>query len=242
MTNTNLSLICLCPFPELVIPLSGDIIRINPVVFSPLLIRLGIIEDDGQLLRAFTEFFSVQPGISCTSGAGSVAQFMDRWPPNESFDIVLSDIGLPGESGIEGISRIRNRAPGCQVMMVTVYDDSERIFQALCAGATGYLLKQTPLSRMLEAVRSLHEGGAPMSPGIARKVVAHFNPGKVKKETDQLTVREVQIVRAIEEGLTNKEVAVRLDISAETVKSHIKNIYQKLEITSRYAIIRRQYR
>ena len=126
--------------------------------------------------------------------------------------------------------------------MLTVYNDSNRIFQALCAGATGYLLKQTPFSKIKEAVISLNDGGSPMSPGIARKVVEHFNPRSNQNGLEKLTAREAQIVQAIEEGLTNKEVAIRLDITLETVKSHVKSIYQKLEVNSRHAIIKGNYR
>jgi len=114
--------------------------------------------------------------------------------------------------------------------------------QALCNGASGYLLKQTPLQKIKEAVESLHEGGAPMSPGIPRKVVEYFNPKDTDDLQEQLTPREAQVVEAIEEGLTNKEVAIRLDISLETVKYHIKNIYEKLQVNSRHALISRKYK
>ncbi|WP_315824730.1 response regulator transcription factor [Paraflavitalea speifideaquila] len=127
-------------------------------------------------------------------------------------------------------------------MMLTVYDDAEKIFQALCAGATGYLIKQTPLAKIKEAVTALYEGGAPMSPGIARKVVAYFNPESAADLDQKITPREMQILQAVEEGLTNKEVAIRLGITLETVKSHIKHIYQKLEVTSRHALILGKYK
>jgi len=116
------------------------------------------------------------------------------------------------------------------------------VFQALCNGASGYLLKQTPLQKIKEAVVSLHDGGAPMSPGIARMVVEYFNPKHTEDLQEKLTPREAQIVAAIEEGLTNKEVAIRLDISLETVKYHIKHIYEKLEVNSRHALISRKYK
>lgn len=206
------------------------------------MIRLGIIEDDEQIRTMLVHFFNEQSGFSCLLSARSVEAFFEQWNEGLVMDIVLSDIGLPGESGIKGISRIKKRAPRCEVIMLTVYDDANRIFQALCNGASGYLLKQTPLWKIREAVLSLHEGGAPMSPGIARKVVEYFNPKAVDDGHEKLTPREAQIVSAIEEGLTNKEVAVRLDISVETVKYHIKHIYQKLEVNSRHALISRKYR
>ena len=206
------------------------------------MIRLGIIEDDTQIRNMLFQFFDDQPGFACLLAAGSVESFFEQWYEDMYFDVILSDIGLPGESGIQGVMRIKKRLPKCSVMMLTVYTDSDRIFQALCAGATGYLLKQTPLQKIKEAITSLYEGGAPMSPGIARKVVEHFNPRSSHDLHEKLTAREAQIVQAIEEGLTNKEVAIRLDVGLETVKSHIKNIYQKLEVNSRHAIIKGTYR
>jgi DNA-binding NarL/FixJ family response regulator len=206
------------------------------------MIRLGIIEDDTMIRTTLCNYFSGEPGFQCMLEAGSVESFFEQWHADIYFDVILSDIGLPGESGIQGVGRIRKKAPKCSVMMLTVYNDSNRIFQALCAGATGYLLKQTPLPKIKEAVVALMEGGSPMSPGIARKVVEYFNPRSSQTSNEKLTAREAQIVQAIEEGLTNKEVAIRMDITLETVKSHIKNIYQKLEVNSRHAIIKGNYK
>lgn len=206
------------------------------------MIRLGIIEDDEQIRQMLVDYFEEQPGFSCLLATHSVESFFERWAEDVFFDVVLSDIGLPGESGIKGVQRIKKHAPKCQVIMLTVYDDANRVFQALCNGASGYLLKQTPLPKIKEAVQSLHEGGAPMSPGIARMVVEYFNPKRAEDLREKLTPREVQVVAAVEEGLTNKEVAIRFDISLETVKFHIKNIYGKLEVNSRHALISRKYK
>lgn len=206
------------------------------------MIRLGIIEDDEEIRKMLVNYLGEQPDMKVMLSASSVEAFFEHWHDTLYFDIVLSDVGLPGESGIKGVSRIRRRAPTCLVMMLTVYDDANRVFQALCNGASGYLLKQTPLDKIREAIRNLYEGGSPMSPGIARMVVSFFNPKNPREITTKLTPREEQIVVAIEEGLTNKEVAVRLGISLETVKYHIKNIYEKLEVNSRHALISRKYR
>lgn len=206
------------------------------------MIRLGIIEDDDEIRNMLDLYFRTQPGISVLLSASSVEAFFEQWSETIYLDIVLSDIGLPGESGIKGISRIKRRAPKCQVIMLTVYDDANRIFQSLCNGASGYLLKQTPLPKIKEAVASLYEGGAPMSPGIARKVIEYFNPKNTAQLVENLTPREAQIAAAIEEGLTNKEVAVRLDVSLETVKYHIKHIYEKLQVNSRHGLISRKYK
>ncbi len=206
------------------------------------MINLGLIEDDNDIRNTLMEFFNDQAGFSCVVAAPGVEQFLEQWPLSAQLDLVLSDIGLPGLSGIKGIPLIKKRAPRCQVMMLTVYEEPEKIFQALCAGATGYLHKQTPLLKIKEAVISLMEGGSPMSPGIARKVVAYFNPRSADNLVEKLTPRESQTLQAIEEGLTNKEVAIRLNISLETVKTHIKNIYQKLEVNNRHALITGKYK
>ena len=206
------------------------------------MINLGLIEDDNDIRNTLMEFFNDQAGFSCVVAAPGVEQFLEQWPLSAQLDLVLSDIGLPGLSGIKGIPLIKKRAPRCQVMMLTVYEEPEKIFQALCAGATGYLHKQTPLLKIKEAVISLMEGGSPMSPGIARKVVAYFNPRSADNLVEKLTPRESQTLQAIEEGLTNKEVAIRLTISLETVKTHIKNIYQKLEVNNRHALITGKYK
>lgn len=206
------------------------------------MIRLGLIEDDTLIRQTLQSFFAVEQGFQLMVTADSVESFFEQWRDDLYFDVVLSDIGLPGESGIQGVSRIKKRMPNCNVMMLTVYNDSNRIFQSLCAGATGYLVKQTPLPKIKEAVRTLYEGGSPMSPGIARRVVEYFNPRTHADSQEKLTPRESQIVQAVEEGLTNKEVALRLGISLETVKSHIKNIYQKLAVNSRHEIIKGSYK
>ena len=201
------------------------------------MIQLGLIEDDAEIRQTLFDFLNEQPAFKCVLVAGSMESFMESWPDDLRVDMVLSDIGLPGQSGIKGVKQIKKRAPSCEVVMLTVYDDAEKIFQALCAGATGYLLKQTPLNKIKEALITVRDGGAPMSPGIARKVVAYFNPKQQVNLTEKLTVREAQILQAVEEGLSNKQVAIRLDISLETVKYHIKNIYRKLEVNSRHALI-----
>lgn len=204
------------------------------------MVTIGIIEDDDNIRDMLARFFSNSQGHQCVLAAASVEQFMERWPATTHIDVVLSDIGLPGLSGIRGVPLIKNRCPSCQVIMLTIYDNAEKIFQALCAGASGYLLKQTPLPEIKQAVQTLLDGGSPMSPAIARKVVAHFHPKNTAQLLQTLTPRESQVVQAIEEGLSNKEVAVRLSVGLETVKTHIKNIYSKLEVNSRHALISRR--
>lgn len=206
------------------------------------MIKLGIIEDDVMIRTSLVDYFNREVGFEVLLAAGSVETFMLDWEDHLYFDIILSDIGLPGASGIEGLSLIKKRAPKCQIMMLSVYNDTGRIFQALCAGAAGYVSKQTAFVKIKEALNSIYNGGAFMSPDIAKKITDYFNPAYISKIQDPLTQREQQVLHAIEEGLTNKMIAERLYISLETVKTHIKKIYQKLEVNNRLDIVRRKYR
>lgn len=149
-------------------------------------------------------------------------------------DVVVMDIDLPGMSGIEGVMHLKKAHPKVEALMLTVFDDDERVFQAVCAGASGYLLKKTPPTRILEALRELVEGGAPMSPIIARKVLQLF-PGKPTDkdaDLDSLTLREMQVLKTLARGFSHKMVAAELKISIETVRTYVKRIYEKLQVHS----------
>ncbi|GAB3347076.1 response regulator transcription factor [Arachidicoccus ginsenosidivorans] len=188
------------------------------------MIKIGIIEDDEIIRQSLVDYFTREAGFEVSLHAASVETFMSTWGEDQYFDIILSDIGLPGISGIEGVRLIKKRAPKCQIMMLSVYNDTPRIFQALCAGASGYVSKQTEFAKIKEALQSIYNGGAFMSPDIARKVTDYFNPIHGSKLQDPLTAREEQVLNAIEEGLPNKVIAERLSISIETVKTHVKKI------------------
>src|SRR5262245_51586984 len=154
--------------------------------------------------------------------------------PRQLPDVVLSDIGLPGMTGIEGVRLLKERHPDLLVLMLTVYDDDERIFDSLCAGACGYLLKKTPPARLLEAVREALQGGAPMSPQIAYKVVALFREVRPPKRVDyELTAHETKLLKLLAEGNNYKSAAAVLGISINTVCFHIKQVYQKLHVHSK---------
>lgn len=159
---------------------------------------------------------------------------------NRKPDVILMDIQLPGMDGIECTKLIKQRYPEIQIMMVTVYEDDEKIFNALKAGASGYVLKKAPLDDMTKAIRDLRDGGAPMSGQIARKVVDTFS-GNNKEATieETLSVREREILDMLSRGLRNKEIAEKLFLSAHTVKAHIYNIYQKLHVRTRIQAINR---
>jgi len=206
------------------------------------MIKLGIIEDNEMVRGSLVNFFNRATDFSCLLNAGSVETFFELWKENIFLDMVLSDIGLPGISGIEGVKKIRKKHPQCQVMMLTIYEDTQSIFQALCAGATGYVSKQTPLPKIKEALQTIYDGGSYMSPGIARKITEYYSPSRSSSYFDLLTPKEEQVLHAVEEGLSNQEIADRLGTALETVKSHVKKIYQKLEVNNRMDIVKGRHR
>jgi DNA-binding NarL/FixJ family response regulator len=148
-------------------------------------------------------------------------------------DVLLADIGLPAMSGVEGVRRIHELTPELPILMLTVHEDSDSVFSAVCAGACGYLLKETPPARLLESIRELYEGGAPMSPGIARKVVLMFQNAAPPKEDMQLSLRQLEILRMLAEGHSYKACAHALDVGLDTVRSHVRKIYERLHVHSR---------
>ncbi len=208
------------------------------------MIKLGIIEDDAGIRQRFEKYFSFQSGIECVLIAESVESFIEKAGSVKEVNVLLSDIGLPGVSGIEGIPLVKKVFPNCNILMITVYAESERIFNALCAGANGYLLKSTPLPKVKEAIENINNGDAAMSPSIARKVIDYFQPRQKKERNkkEQLTKREKQIVQGIVDGLSYKMIAARHDISFQTVKQHIKNIYRKLHINSKAELISKSFK
>lgn len=197
-------------------------------------IHLAIIEDDEEIRNGLTTFFKRCPEITQVVSAGSVEDFFKTMENVSRPDVVLTDIGLPGRSGIEGIRMIRDKWPGTDIIMITVFKDADKIFKSLCAGATGYILKGASFSEIRESVLTILNGGSYMSPTIARKIVEYFNPNKTES---QLTPREEQIVKGLVDGLSYKLIADRLSISVDTTRYHIKNIYAKLQVNSKTEVI-----
>jgi DNA-binding NarL/FixJ family response regulator len=193
-------------------------------------IRIAIVEDREATRQGLRYLIDASEGYRCAADFSNAEAFLQRIPGLE-VDVVLMDIGLPGLSGIEATRRLKDCKPGVQVMILTVYEDDERLFQSLQAGATGYILKKTPPGQLMEAIRELHRGGSPMSGSIARRVVASFQqPCKVRQA---LTAREREILEHVVQGYRFREIAELLHISLETVRSHIRNIYEKLHVRSR---------
>lgn len=197
---------------------------------------LAIIEDVDDIRTGLKEFFQKQEEIAEVNAFGNMEDFFERI--NQGFvpDVILSDIGLPGMDGIEGIKRIADLLPEADVIMLTVFMDGDKIFNALCAGATGYLLKGTPLPEVRKAIIEIHGGGSYMSPSIARKVVEHFKT-PTKKINAQLTDREKDVINCLLDGLSYKLIADRLCISMDTVRFRIKSIYKKLHVNSKAEIL-----
>jgi DNA-binding NarL/FixJ family response regulator len=205
-------------------------------------IQLAIIEDDAVIRESLESYLGAHPAIQISLAAGSVEDFLEMAaqpavrPPQA--DVLLLDIGLPGMSGIEGIRHIRQRFPDADIVMLTTYEEDDKIFKSLCSGACSYISKRTPLPTIQEAVFTVHRGGSFMSPSIARKVAQHFMP-KQRKETDILSPRQQQIVEGLVDGLSYKLIADKLSISIDTVRDHIKHIYKTLEVNSKAEVIRR---
>jgi len=202
------------------------------------MIKVGIVEDNVKIRDLIQRFLDMQENLSCKAAMDSVEDMLEFMEKNDSPDVMLMDIQLPGMSGIEGISIIKEKYPEVEIIMLTVYHDSHKIFNSLMAGASGYLLKHTSLPEIKESIETLASGGAPMSPQIARKVIQHFSDKqKVKKPESNLTPREQDIVNGLVDGLSYKLIADRFDISIDTVRAHIRNIYKKLHVNSKAEVI-----
>lgn len=207
------------------------------------MIHVGIVEDNGKIRGLIQRYLNMQDEISCEAAMESVEDMLKYLEENDRPDVMLMDIQLPGMSGIEGIGIIKEKYPDIEIIMLTVYHDSHKIFDSLKAGASGYLLKHTSLPEIKESIENLADGGAPMSPQIARKVIQHFNdPKQKKKEESDLTPREQDIVNGLVDGLSYKLIADRFDISIDTVRAHIRNIYKKLHVNSKAEVITKSLR
>ncbi len=196
-------------------------------------IKVAIVEDQQATREALAILIGNSPGFEITGRFGNMEDALPRLkadPPH----VLLLDIGLPGMSGIQGVSRVRAIHSEIQILMLTVHGDDAHVFEAICAGACGYLLKETPRERLISAIRELREGGAPMSPEVARKVVLMFQKVAPLKARDrQLTPREFQILRLLADGHSYKTCAARLSLSLDTVRFHIRNIYEQLHVHSK---------
>lgn len=193
-------------------------------------ISITIIEDHVDFREGLCSFISSSAGYQCAAVYGSVEDALMAVIRSR---VILLDIHLPGQSGIEAVPKFKERYPDVKIIMMTVFDDDENIFSAILAGADGYLLKKTPPTKILEAIRDVLDGGAPMSPYVAMKVISHFKNQTIEKADYQLTPREKEILTLLVNGTDSRAIGEQLFISYETVRNHLKNIYQKLQVTSR---------
>jgi DNA-binding NarL/FixJ family response regulator len=201
------------------------------------MIFIGIVEDDEEIRKAIVHYLSNQPGLVCNVAVGSMEALLAFLTEENAPNVLIMDLGLPGMSGIEGIGFVKSRFPEIDIIVFSVYNDSRKIFSSLQAGATGYLLKNTPLEEIKAGIELLASGGSPMSPQIARKVIEFFSPVQKIEKHSTLSAKENEIVVAIVDGLSYKLIADRLSISIETVRFHIKNIYRKLHVNSKAEVI-----
>jgi DNA-binding NarL/FixJ family response regulator len=194
-------------------------------------VRVAIIEDQPRIREGLRFLIDSSDGYSCVGSYGSVEDALAGMPES---DVALIDIGLPGLSGIEGIRLLKERQPQLRLLALTVYDDDDRIFDALCAGASGYLLKKTPPARLMEGVRDVMEGGAVMSPEVAQRVVMLFKEFRPPEKADyRLTPHELRLLKLLGEGHSYKTAAAELGSSVNTVGFHMRSIYSKLQVHSK---------
>lgn len=205
-------------------------------------IKVAIVEDQQRTREGLAALIGGTPGYRIVGSFASMEEAIAKLE-REFPDVLLADIGLPGISGIEGVRRLKALYPALQVLMLTVYADDEHIFEAICAGACGYLLKDTPPTKLLEAIRELREGGAPMSPEIARKVVTMFQKTAPPPTNEQqLSPRELQVLKSLAEGHSYKTAAAALSLSEDTIRFHVRNIYEKLHVHSKSEAVLKAFR
>ena len=197
------------------------------------MIKVGIIEDNKTVREGFETLLNRTPGFQCICTCATVQEALKKIPKAVP-DVVLMDIQLPDGTGVECTTKLKESLPSAQIVIVTVYEDSERIFQALQAGACGYLLKRAGPEKILSAIQEAHDGGVPMTPEIARKVIGQFRQqADVAAQAEDLSDREREVLELVMHGLGNKAIADRLSVTIAAVKWHLQHIYEKLHVHSR---------
>lgn len=199
----------------------------------PPVIKVAIIEDLRPIREGLAVLIGGTEGYLCTGSYRSMEEAFEKIK-HDVPDVVLSDIGLPGMDGIQGIRILKERYPEMTILMLSVYDDDERIFDALCAGACGYLLKKTPPARLIDSLKEAATGGAPMSPEVARRVISLFRDFRPPERADyELTPHETRILKLLVEGHSYKTAGVELGVTVNTISFHLKRIYEKLQVHSK---------
>jgi DNA-binding NarL/FixJ family response regulator len=195
-------------------------------------IRVAIIEDDRAVREGLGMIIGATPGYECTGKFYSVEEALRAM--TSAPDVLLLDIHLPGMLGSEAVPVFREKYPSLQILMLTIYDGQDKIFESICNGACGYLLKKTPPAKLLDSIREAHEGGAPMSPEIARKVITLFQQSGPPEKLDQpLTPQEIRLLKLLSEGYSYQNSAGQLNISINTVRNYIRSVYEKLHVNTK---------
>ncbi len=202
--------------------------------------RLALVEDDNALRELLVGYFASQPEFSCVFAAGSAEELL-AWLPDAVAppELILLDLQLPGLSGLQALPLLRQLAPQAEVVVQTVFEDADRLFEALRRGASGYLVKSASLPTLKAALMEVMQGGAPLSRAVARKVLAHFSPAPLAPAADVLTAREREVAQGLGQGLSEKQLAARLGITVHTVHTYVKRLYRKLHVNSRTELLRR---
>jgi|SRR5688572_3505599 len=197
------------------------------------MIQVAIVEDDIEISQSLADLISMEDDFVLVNSFQNAESFINAFM-DLNVDVVLMDIGLPGQSGIQAVAKLKPRKPDVQFIMCTIFDDDEKVFQSLCMGATGYLVKNTTSDKLSDAIRTAYNGGSPMSAEIARKVVQSFQQRKVQsEEADLLTSRQWEILNLLDQGFRYKEIAYKLDLSFDTIRTYCRNIYDVLQVHSR---------
>jgi len=192
-----------------------------------------LVEDNEEFRKSVEDLINQTDGLDCVLAVSSCEKALEYMESDAAPDVILMDIGLPGMNGIDGVKRVKSIAPSVDVIMLTVFDDEEKVFQAICAGASGYLLKSDPPDKIVESLKEILTGGAPVNARIARKMIALFAQIAVPKGDYSLTAAEKKILGLLAEGEPTKRIAHLLKVSYHTVDTHLRNIYLKLQVHSR---------
>lgn len=196
-------------------------------------ITIWLIEDNHIFRNTVARVLNTSEGLECSQQFSNAEDALDALAGGAVPEVILLDVELPGQSGIDAISVIKSIAPSTRVVMLTAFDDHDKIFRAICAGASGYLLKTAPVERIVGSIQEALHGGAPLTPQVAQKVLKMFSGMAQPKQDYGLTVREQKILELMTQGLIKKEIADQLDLSYHTVDTHLRNIYTKLHVHTR---------
>jgi DNA-binding NarL/FixJ family response regulator len=200
-------------------------------------IIVWLVEDNHSFRRTIVRVLNQAQDLQCSHDFSSSEEALDELTRGAVPDVILLDVELPGLNGLEAVKRIKSISPSSRVIMLTVFDDHDKIFKSLCAGASGYLLKTSPMEKIIESVREVHDGGAPMTPRVARSVLDMFTRTAQPHKDYGLTTREEKILELMTQGLIKKEIAEQLSLSYHTVDTHLRNIYTKLHVHTRTAAV-----